>query len=332
MELFVQLLAATFSLAFATRAALGICFPRMRGTWEGTSVAVSPLALSGIAVFCGGIGILVLGCHLFPSVVCLALLAISLCGFVLAGIGQAIDKLSQVQGHEPADVIDDRGVSELSPGREERPAIRWQPGSLNGSCRLLQGPNGASFRFEGDRWRITAPVSNGRSAVLLVPILSIFTFLFGIAAYQMVFRPEQVRFDGDPLSFKVVFFGSIVPMLLVFWGHGLMTLGGKVVVRAKGERGLVFVGIGPFGVYRFFKTTNIRRIRFDRSRLMPEHEYGERIVLEGTQTIRFGAALRRDVRAFVLRRLREVLPHANQRRSQERKAGLSEKHREEASQ
>lgn len=325
METVVQLLVGAFALVFAAFFAFGIRFPRSRATRRRTSAVGSPQYCAGAAVFCSGIGICVLGHRVFPPSVCLALVAISLAGWAVNWIGCVVDVRSQARRAETARPIDIAGLAVRSAGRGDRPARRRGPISWNRGSGYRRGPRGATFRWEADGWRITAPLGNGGGTLILVSFLSLITLVFGIAAYQIVFRPEQVRhsatFVCGPFRFRgdlqashldVVLLGVTLSLLLLFCWRVLMVLGGKVVIRARGERGLVFVGIGPFGVYRFFRTTDVQRIWFDKKR--PENKHGEKLVLEGARTIQLGATLSRDVRAFVLRCLKQAMLRDSQER------------------
>jgi len=92
---------------------------------------------------------------------------------------------------------------------------------------------------------------------------------------------------------------------LLFGSIAEMTVCGKVVVRIRGDRGEVFVGVFGVGWRRRFAPGGIRRGH--ESETPGRRGSSSEIVLEGNERIAFGSGLNDHRRYFMLQVLRSIL-------------------------
>lgn len=93
---------------------------------------------------------------------------------------------------------------------------------------------------------------------------------------------------------------SFLAVAGVFWVSAVMMICGKVTVEVDGNRGKVFVGVGPLGWRKHFDWSGISGVRQQRAKWSGTGLYGFQIVLEGKKLIAFGSMLEGNRRLFVL--------------------------------
>ncbi len=114
---------------------------------------------------------------------------------------------------------------------------------------------------------------------------------------------------GGALSL-LIFMTPFIAVGLVLLACLLMSIAGKEVVRVRGTKATVFVGVGPIGWRRRFDATRVRQIE-----IVNYGEHGESggiawkpaILIDADRTIKFGQMLSEDRMAYLVAVLRTVL-------------------------
>ncbi|MCE2967750.1 MAG: hypothetical protein ACK5WB_09125 [Phycisphaerales bacterium] len=114
---------------------------------------------------------------------------------------------------------------------------------------------------------------------------------------------------GSALSL-LIFMTPFIAVGLVILACLLMSIAGKEVVRVRGSKATVFVGVGPIGWRRRFDATKVRQIE-----IVNYGEYGESggiawkpaILIDADRAIKFGHMLSEDRMAYIVAALRVVL-------------------------
>jgi len=89
-------------------------------------------------------------------------------------------------------------------------------------------------------------------AIIPVP----FTALWAVGSLWAIYGSQIAKGTFDPTS-SLAGIPFLLGSLVLLW-MTLMAVCGKVVVRASGDEGSVFVGVGRFGWTRRFRGSEIR--------------------------------------------------------------------------
>ena len=85
-----------------------------------------------------------------------------------------------------------------------------------------------------------------------------------------------------------------------------MAIWGKVEVRLRDRRGMIFVGLGSVGWKRPVDLAEVTRIEEERFTGRRSHAESGRILLEGKTRLRFGSTLTEERRGFMINALKAV--------------------------
>jgi hypothetical protein len=158
-------------------------------------------------------------------------------------------------------------------------------------------PRGAWFEKNFDGWEVGAS-TRSPIAFFLVPFMCVWSgfSLGGIYGTQIVSGKFNlfISLFGIPFIAGTILFGSIA----------LMAVCGKVVVRVRGERGEVFIGVLSLGWRRRFDPEGIHRV-YENEKPGRRGSTTE-IVMEGDARIALGSGLNDNRRYFMLQVLRSI--------------------------
>lgn len=165
---------------------------------------------------------------------------------------------------------------------------------------LRHPPKGTWYREEMNDDVIGA-TTRSPIAFFLVPFMCVWSggSLGGIYGSQIRSGEFNLFLSLFGLPFLV---GSII-----FGTLALMAIWGKVEVRLRDRRGVIFVGIGPLGWKRPVDLTQVERIVEENGWHMNyPGRRGASILLEGKTRLRFGGNLTEPRRLFVLNALKAI--------------------------
>jgi hypothetical protein len=119
--------------------------------------------------------------------------------------------------------------------------------------------------------------------------------------------------NNEPMSLGMVLFLWIFLTPFIAIGLGMLSaflscLGGRTDVLVEGDRGVVFVGIGPLGFRRRFDASSVKEVRIDTQQWSNNNgQRKEMIVLETREgkKIKFATMLTEERRKFVAGALRK---------------------------
>lgn len=164
---------------------------------------------------------------------------------------------------------------------------------------LSSPPRGAWYR-ESMNDVVVGASTRSPIAFFLVPFMCVWSggSLGGIYGTQIV---------SGKFNLFLSLFG--IPFLLgsiLFWSLALMAVCGKVEVRLRDRRGVIFVGVGSLGWKRPVDLAEVQTITEEHSMMNYPGRQGQGIVLEGNTRVRFGTNLNEARRHFMLNALRAL--------------------------
>jgi len=165
---------------------------------------------------------------------------------------------------------------------------------------LARPPRGAWLRRQANEFEVGA-TTRSFAALILIP----FTLVWAGGSMGGLYGTQisHHKFDLFQSLFGLPFLlGSVALVAL-----SLMTTLGKVVVRASGDQGVVFVGVGPLGWTRKFRRSEIKMARVAMSKWQQNNRNVPQLELDGPVPIRFGSGLTEARRHFMLAALRQYL-------------------------
>jgi len=165
---------------------------------------------------------------------------------------------------------------------------------------LARPPRGAWLRRQANEFEVGA-ICRSWGAIFIVP----FTLVWAGGSLSGIYGTQIIhgKFDWFQSLFGIPFLlGSVVLVTVSL----MMTLG-KVVVRASGDQGAVFVGVGPLGWTRKFRRSEIKMVRLSLSKWRQNERNVPMLELDGPKPIRFGSGLTEVRRNFMLAAVRQYL-------------------------
>jgi hypothetical protein len=170
--------------------------------------------------------------------------------------------------------------------------------STDTTIDLPRPVEGVWFRKHAGGFELGA-TTRSNAAFFLVPFMIIWSgFTVGIT-YVLLTSPGKF----NPMMFLI---GTLFNAFMVFfWYLTLLTICGKVVVSVDGDQGKFFTGVGPVGLTRKFKWSDIREVR-ESVETSPNQNRYKRIVLRGRTRISIGG-IKKNRQEFMLDILRAML-------------------------
>lgn len=164
---------------------------------------------------------------------------------------------------------------------------------------LKRPPKGAWHR-ETMNEHVVGATTRSPVAFFLVPFMCVWSggSLGGIYGSQIRAGEFNLFFSLFGLPFLI---GSVV-----FWSLALMAICGKVEVRLRDRRGVIFVGVGAIGWKRPVDLAEVDRITQEGTRTNYPGHRGSSILLEGKTRLRFGTNLSEPRRLFILDALKTI--------------------------
>ena len=178
----------------------------------------------------------------------------------------------------------------------------WSFADLLADARLiptehLSPPRGAWLREPGPGEFEVGVSTRSPIAFFLVPFMCVWSggSLGGIYGTQIA----KGHFELAPSLFGIPFFIGT----LFLGSLTLMSVFGKVVVKVRGDEGVVFIGVGPVGWSRRFNWRRVSGIRLT-EKWGNRGTTSQQITLEGEKRIDFGTGLSNERIDFLFGTLR----------------------------
>jgi hypothetical protein len=179
----------------------------------------------------------------------------------------------------------------------------WSYAELNEESKMSgftpsAPPAGTWYQETGPQSFVVGSTTRSAVAFFLVPFMCVWSgfSLGGIYGSQIIKREFNLTSSlfGIPFVLGTILFGSIA----------VMSVCGKVAVRATGDKGIIFMGVGPIGWRRRFNWRKITAIR-KTDRVGSRGSTFEQITFEGEKRLNFAAGIKTERLDFMLAVLRK---------------------------
>lgn len=146
-------------------------------------------------------------------------------------------------------------------------------------------------------------------AFFLVPFMIVWSggSLGGIYGTQIV--------SGKFSLFMSLFGIPFVIGSIIFWSLALMSIWGKVEIKIDKLGGVIFTGLGKFGIKKTFSWDDVSTVRESVSNLKYPGSNGGDILIEGKKRISFGKGLNQSKRYYLYRSLNQIVEKVKQNKN-----------------
>ena len=163
-----------------------------------------------------------------------------------------------------------------------------------GADMLASPPAGAWIEQDHDGFAIGTS-SRSPARFILVPAMALWSGILIVILGAALATGEKL---GSVMLAAIPFLLFSIP----FWSFALMATWGKVVLRARGDRGEIFVGLGVIGWRRRFNWGQVHALGIGGPSMLLNYPGAGStgIVLEGAGRLRFGTNLSEQRRDWVM--------------------------------